>query len=82
MPKDEKSEQTQFTHDELDKIEEFPSLPYEIEFNIPVVKVQCGDVYATILTVEGEVYSWGINMYGQLGLKDSTVFIAMQPMRV
>lgn len=30
-----------------------PSIPYSIDFNIPVYKVACGDLFSGLLTVEG-----------------------------
>jgi hypothetical protein len=42
----------------------------------------CGDLFAGILTAEGEVYTWGWNIFGQLGLKDSAVGCTLNPMRV
>ena len=31
-------------------------------------KIACGMAHVLVLTDEGELYSWGANSYGQLGL--------------
>ncbi|KAJ8000717.1 hypothetical protein DPEC_G00183250 [Dallia pectoralis] len=35
---------------------------------IPVIQVACGNVHSLALTRGGEVFSWGLNSFGQLGL--------------
>jgi len=40
------------------------STPFQVEFDIPICKVICGDGVAAVLTTEGKVYTWGINKYG------------------
>ncbi|KAM4627528.1 putative E3 ubiquitin-protein ligase HERC4 [Polymixia lowei] len=35
---------------------------------LPVVQVACGTSHSLVLTITGEVYSWGLNSHGQLGL--------------
>lgn len=47
--------------DDLPKLEDIPSLPFSIDFMIPVVKLTCGDCFAGILTAEGQVFTWGYN---------------------
>ena len=47
---------------------EVPSIPYMIDFDIPVAKVACGDMFSGLLTCAGTVFTWGYNNYGQLGL--------------
>lgn len=64
LPKDEESDQKKFYKSEGDKVENIAALPFEIPFYIPVAKVQCGDMFASLLTVEGDVYSWGYNLHG------------------
>ena len=49
---------------------------------IPVVKLICGDLFAGLLTACGEVYTWGWNIFGQLGLKDTAIGVTLNPMRV
>ncbi|XP_072534564.1 probable E3 ubiquitin-protein ligase HERC4 [Salminus brasiliensis] len=43
---------------------------------IPVVQVACGNIHSLALTKGGEVYSWGQNNYGQLGLGKT---VSLQP---
>ena len=64
MHGDENSEVTKLTRDNMDKIEHIPSIPFQVNLNIPVVNVACGDLFNSILTAEGEVYSWGYNLFG------------------
>lgn len=58
------------------------SLPYSVDFKIPAVKIQCGDQFSMLLTSEGQVYSWGLNVYGQLGLSDTTAAAVLYPQLV
>ena len=51
-------------------LEDIASLPFEINFRIPVVKVGCGDTYSALLTAEGQVFTWGSNTFGELGIDD------------
>ncbi|KAB5581409.1 hypothetical protein PHYPO_G00175350 [Pangasianodon hypophthalmus] len=48
----------------------------KLPFQIPVVQVACGDFHSLALTKGGEVFSWGQNKYGQLGLGKS---VDLQP---
>ncbi|GAA6094634.1 probable E3 ubiquitin-protein ligase HERC6 isoform X2 [Tachysurus ichikawai] len=43
----------------------------QIPFPIQVVQVACGNFHSLALTKGGEVFSWGLNKYGQLGLGKS-----------
>ncbi|KAG9275616.1 putative E3 ubiquitin-protein ligase HERC6 [Astyanax mexicanus] len=43
---------------------------------IPVVQIACGNIHSLALTKGGEVFSWGQNSYGQLGLGKS---VPLQP---
>lgn len=38
----------------------------------PVVSISCGENHTIVLTAEGNLYSWGDNSQGQLGLSDTT----------
>lgn len=38
----------------------------------PVVSIACGENHSMIMTVSGNVYSWGDNTHGQLGQGDTT----------
>jgi len=51
----------QITEDELFKVQDINSLPFSIDFFIPIVKVTCGDQFSALLTAEGEVFTWGTN---------------------
>lgn len=66
----------------MEKLDNIPSLPFEISFNVPVAKVSCGDLFASLLTVEGDVYTWGFNIHGQLGLKVENLIATLTPMKV
>lgn len=39
--------------DKLFMAEDISSLPFEVNFSIPVIKVGCGDTYSAMLTAEG-----------------------------
>ena len=47
--------------DDLHMMEDIKSMPFGVDFFIPVVKVTCGDVFAGLLTAEGQVFTWGHN---------------------
>ncbi|KAM9477006.1 putative E3 ubiquitin-protein ligase HERC6 [Clarias gariepinus] len=47
-----------------------------LPFQIPVVQVACGNFHSLALSKGGEVFSWGQNKYGQLGLGKS---VELQP---
>lgn len=68
-------DKNELVHEDVQMLEEVPSIPYMIDFNIPVVKIACGDMFAGILTAEGFVYTWGHNSYGQLGLKNEKTLL-------
>ena len=53
-----------------DKVDQIPSLPYMVDFKLPVCKVMCGSVFSGLLTNCGQVYTWGDNQFGQLGVKN------------
>lgn len=57
-------ENNELTTADLAKMEDVASIPYMIDFNIPVVKVACGDLFSGLLTAEGTVFTWGCNNYG------------------
>lgn len=64
------------------KMEDVASIPYMIDFDIPVVKVACGDLFAGILTAEGTVHTWGYNNYGQLGRKQEKTLYVQRPSKI
>ena len=45
----------------------------------PVIKVECGDGHSGLLTANGEVYTWGKNDWGALGINSSEIFIQLSP---
>ncbi|KAI5616864.1 putative E3 ubiquitin-protein ligase HERC4 [Silurus asotus] len=51
-------------------------VPLQLPFQIPVVQVSCGNFHSLALSKGGEVFSWGQNKYGQLGLGKS---VDLQP---
>merc|ERR1719217_345880 len=36
--------------------------------DVPIARVACGKYHSAALTASGDVYAWGLNDYGQLGL--------------
>lgn len=49
------------------------SSPFMSSLTTKVVKVQCGYSFSLALTTQGQVYSWGGNLFGQLGLGHSSL---------
>ncbi|XP_034459910.1 probable E3 ubiquitin-protein ligase HERC6 [Hippoglossus hippoglossus] len=47
-----------------------------IPLRVPVIHVACGNVHSLALTKGGDVFSWGSNSHGQLGLGKE---VALQP---
>ncbi|XP_047195648.1 probable E3 ubiquitin-protein ligase HERC6 [Hippoglossus stenolepis] len=47
-----------------------------IPLQVPVIHVACGNVHSLALTKGGDVFSWGSNSHGQLGLGKE---VALQP---
>lgn len=60
-------------------IEDFNSLPFQIDFFIPVIKLTCGDAFSALLTGEGRVHTWGYNRFGELGIDSESIILAMNP---
>jgi len=54
-------------------------MPFEISFRIPVVKMACGESFASLLTAEGHVYTWGNNTYGELGSDQEKTLVQTRP---
>lgn len=75
----EQSEHNLFNEDMLYMLEDIASLPFEINFRIPVVKVGCGDSYSALLTAEGQVFTWGSNTFGELGIDDERALYQVGP---
>ncbi|XP_056460647.1 probable E3 ubiquitin-protein ligase HERC6 isoform X2 [Gadus chalcogrammus] len=42
--------------------------PSLLHFRVPVIQVACGNSHSLALTKAGDVFSWGSNSHGQLGL--------------
>lgn len=72
-------DQNELTEKDVHMMQDVPSIPYQVDFNIPVAKVACGDMFAGLLTCEGSVFTWGYNNYGQLGVKLETTLIVQRP---
>lgn len=53
LKEDVEEEMNIFDEDMLDSVEELVSLPFQVEFYIPVIKVTCGDAFSGLLTAEG-----------------------------
>ena len=46
-----------------------------------IIQIACGEAHALALTSKGQVYSWGSNGEGQLGIGDD-IFLTGQPTQV
>jgi alpha-tubulin suppressor-like RCC1 family protein len=44
-----------------------------------VLKVTSGDAFSAILTAEGQVFTWGNNVFGQLGIDEELVLLQLRP---
>ena len=75
----EEIERNEIMKKELLRFEDVASIPYSVDFDIPVVKVICGDLFSGILTAEGSVFTWGYNTYGQLGIKNKDAMFVQRP---
>jgi len=42
----------------------------------------CGDLFAGLLTAQGEVFTWGWNIFGQLGLQDTSIGVTLNPTKI
>lgn len=47
-----------------------PPAPIALPYTCPVVQIACGLHHTVVLTQEGEVFTFGSNIYGQLGIGD------------
>jgi len=82
VPLEGEFKKNEVTVEESDHFEEVSSLPYKIDFNLPVVKVMCGDLFGGLLSADGQVFTWGSNMYGKLGIKNEQVCLVQNPVKV
>ena len=65
----------QITKEELFMLKDIPSMPYQLDFAPPVVKVTCGDGFNALLTAQGQVFTWGHNKFNQLGIDRSDICV-------
>ena len=63
-------ERGRFSDDKLYMLEDICSVPFDVPFDFPVTKVSCGFNFAAILTATGDVFTWGSNAHGELGIDD------------
>jgi len=47
-----------------------------------VSKVACGGWFSIILTAEGDVFSYGMNNAGELGLGEENIKLVLQPTQI
>lgn len=52
------------------RIASLPPAPVALPYTSPVVQIACGLHHTVVLTQAGEVYTFGSNIYGQLGVGD------------
>jgi alpha-tubulin suppressor-like RCC1 family protein len=65
--------------EDLGNFERLGSIPYEISFDIPVSLVFCGNLFAGLVTCQAQLYTWGSNEFGQLGIDDLRVLQVKNP---
>lgn len=78
----EEIERNEITKGELLRYEDVASIPYSVDFEIPVIKVICGDLFTGMLTAEGSVFTYGYNTYGQLGIKNEKTMFVQRPIQL
>ena len=49
----EDTDKNEINQEDLDRMQLLSSLPFAVEFNLPVVKVMCGDKFSGLLTADG-----------------------------
>jgi alpha-tubulin suppressor-like RCC1 family protein len=64
---------------DLDKLQDIASIPFQVDFQIPVVKITTGDSFAGMLSAEGQVFTWGYNNCGALGIDEELVILQLKP---
>jgi alpha-tubulin suppressor-like RCC1 family protein len=72
-------EKNYMTHSDIDMLQDIPSMPFQIEFRLPIAKVACGDTNYALLSCSGQVFTWGNNRYSQLGIDNSEIVMQMRP---
>ena len=65
--------------DAIEKIQDIPSMPFQIEFKLPIVKTICGDSFSAVLSADGSVFTWGYNKCGVLGIDNQSVILQIRP---
>jgi alpha-tubulin suppressor-like RCC1 family protein len=50
---EEANKQNLMRNEDLKKLQDIPSIPFAIDFSIPISKLECGDGFSAILTAEG-----------------------------
>mmetsp|Transcript_5826 Transcript_5826/g.9322 ORF Transcript_5826/g.9322 Transcript_5826/m.9322 type:complete len:177 (-) Transcript_5826:755-1285(-) len=69
-----------FLYDEKEKyIDRIPAMPFGVDFQISVAKIAAGAGFAALLSVEGHVYTWGSNQFGELGIDKTEVALQVRP---
>ena len=62
-----------FREEQLYMLEDIASVPFDIPISVPVQKVVCGLNCAAVLSSAGEVFTWGSNVHGELGLDQEKI---------
>ena len=57
-------------------------LPKSLSFDILIAQVACGASHTLLLSAKGEVFGFGSNEFGQLGLNDRQLDCATAPLLV
>lgn len=52
------------------RVTSLPPAPIALPYTCPVVQIACGLHHTVVLTQGGEVFTFGSNIYGQLGIGD------------
>eukprot|EP01091_Cochliopodium_minus_P019822 TRINITY_DN8451_c0_g2_i1.p1 TRINITY_DN8451_c0_g2~~TRINITY_DN8451_c0_g2_i1.p1 ORF type:complete len:1067 (+),score=301.28 TRINITY_DN8451_c0_g2_i1:263-3463(+) len=53
-----------------------PNTPLsKIKFNIKIIKVSCGGMHSAAIAYNGDLFCWGSNLYGQLGLGQDKIIV-------
>lgn len=58
------------------------NLPKSLSFDVIITDIGCGANHASFLTASGQVFGYGDNTHGQLGVNDRKVKFAQAPLLV